>query len=335
MITFFPSKDKKIKREIEKEKLLKRLAEIDKEEIDEQDELQEEHEQQEENEQQEEPEFLFDDEIDINTKTKRKRDTQALKFDDVIESIEMSEDDKKFLETKQQQYAKEFLEKFTDNDFLYVHKNIYEPEGKDKTFILLNIPEDDQSFREYISIKYKAANVNLSGVWNRTNYKVYYTNTLQDVEKIVENIKFVFLNSGYGTVKMQLRFGVIWEGPTVEDEGTQIISDYGGDSNISILKSMSLSSSSSSMPLAKMERRRRYYAQDVYQTNFQKYPLVLVNHNNYVRTIEAFIKTHLKELQVKNREDGESNHRIVAVYNLQCYLYNVGKPIGGKQGRRV
>jgi hypothetical protein len=53
-----------------------------------------------------------------------------------------------------------------------------------------------------------------------------------------------------------------------------------------------------------------------------------------VRTIEAFIKTHLKELQVKNREDGESNHRIVAVYNLQCYLYNVGKHIGGKQGEK-
>jgi hypothetical protein len=61
MITNFLSKDKKIKREIEREKLLKRLAEIDKEEIDEQDE------QDEENELQEEPEFLFDDEIDINT----------------------------------------------------------------------------------------------------------------------------------------------------------------------------------------------------------------------------------------------------------------------------
>jgi hypothetical protein len=65
-----------------------------------------------------------------------------------------------------------------------------------------------------------------------------------------------------------------------------------------------------------MERRRGYYAQDVYQTNFQKYPVVLVNHNNYIHTIQAFVKTHLKELQVKNREDGESNHRIVAVYNL-------------------
>jgi hypothetical protein len=84
-----------------------------------------------------------------------------------------------------------------------------------------------------------------------------------------------------------------------------------------------------------MEKRRRYYVPDGHQTNFQKYALVLVNHSNYMRTIEVFIKTHLKELQIKNREDGGSNHMIVAVYNLQCYLYNVGKPIGEKQGRIV
>jgi hypothetical protein len=102
MSSFFTSEEKTIKREIEKEKLLKRLAEIDKEEIDEQDEQDEDHDQEEELEHEEEPEFLIDDEIDINTKTKRKRDAQGLKFDDVIESIEMSEDDKKFLETKQQ-----------------------------------------------------------------------------------------------------------------------------------------------------------------------------------------------------------------------------------------
>jgi hypothetical protein len=59
-----------------------------------------------------------------------------------------------------------------------------------------------------------------------------------------------------------------------------------------------------------------------------------VNYSNYTRTIEGFIKTHLKELQIKNREAGESNNKIVAAYNLQCYLYNVGKPIGGKQGEK-
>jgi hypothetical protein len=47
------------------------------------------------------------------------------------------------------------------------------------------------------------------------------------------------------------------------------------------------------------------------------------------------MKIHLKELQIKNRDDGENNYRIVVVHNLQCYMYNIGKPIGGKQGRRV
>jgi hypothetical protein len=86
--------------------------------------------------------------------------------------------------------------------------------------------------------------------------------------------------------------------------------------------------------LGKSERRRRFYVENVYQANFQKYPLVLVIHSYYIRTIEAFIKTHFKKLQIKYREDCENNHRIVAVYNLQCYLYNVGKPIGGKQGEK-
>jgi hypothetical protein len=98
------SKEKKIAREIKKKELLKRLAEIDKEEVEE------------EHEQQEELEFLFDDEIDINTKIKRKRVTGGIVFDDLIEAINLSEDNKKFLETKQQQYGKDFLEKFTDND---------------------------------------------------------------------------------------------------------------------------------------------------------------------------------------------------------------------------
>jgi hypothetical protein len=110
------------------------------------------------------------------------------------------------------------------------------------------------------------------------------------MEEIDENIKTTFLNWGYVAAKMQLRFGIIWEGPTVEDEGIQIISDYSEDKNTSILKSMFLSSSSSSVSLGKMKRRRRYHTQDVYQTNFQKYPLVLVNHSNYMRMIQVFTK---------------------------------------------
>jgi hypothetical protein len=145
--------------------LHKRLAEIDKEE-----EL--------ENGEEQKQKILFDDEIDINIKVKRKRNTGDMVFDDVIESIELTEDDKIYLEKKQQQYAKEFSE-FTNNDFfLYIHKNIYEPNRKYNSFILLNILEDEELFKEFIREKYKAVGVNLSGVSNFTNYKVFYTNTL-------------------------------------------------------------------------------------------------------------------------------------------------------------
>jgi hypothetical protein len=87
---------------------------------------------------------LFDNEIHTNRKIKRKRDTDSVVFDDVMEVIDLSKDDKKFLETKKQQYGKEFLEKFTGNDFLYVNKNIYEPQRKYNSFILLNILEDEE-----------------------------------------------------------------------------------------------------------------------------------------------------------------------------------------------
>jgi hypothetical protein len=72
-----------------------------------------------------EQEFLFHDQVYVNTKIKRKRDTGGKVFDDVVEVINLTEEDKKFLDTKQQHYAKEFLEKLRDKDFLYIHKNIY------------------------------------------------------------------------------------------------------------------------------------------------------------------------------------------------------------------
>jgi hypothetical protein len=174
--------------------------------------------------------------------------------------MDLTEEDKIYLETKEQQYVKEFLEKF-NNDFLYIHKNIYKLNRKHNTFILLNIPEEEESFKEFIREKYKAANVNLSDVSDFTNYKVYYTNTLQNVETIVENIKETFCNCGYVSAKMQLRFGIIWEGPTVEDEGSQIISDNSdNNNNTSTLKSLSISPLISPLSLDKSERRRRYYA---------------------------------------------------------------------------
>jgi hypothetical protein len=43
----------------------------------------------------------------------------------VNENIELTEEDKQFLEEKQQQYPKDFLEKYADNDCLFVHDDIY------------------------------------------------------------------------------------------------------------------------------------------------------------------------------------------------------------------
>jgi hypothetical protein len=43
----------------------------------------------------------------------------------------------------------------------------------------------------------------------------------------------------------------------------------------------------------------------------------------------------LKDLQMKNSYNGESNHRIIAAYKLQVFLYNVSKNTGGKLEKNV
>jgi hypothetical protein len=60
----------------------------------------------------------------------------------------------------------------------------------------------------------------------------------------------------------------------------------------------------------------------------------MVTHKTYKKDIQPFILNQLKDLQNKNSDNGESNHRIIAIYNLQCFLYDVGKPSGGKQGMK-
>jgi hypothetical protein len=126
---------------------------------------------------------------------------------------------------------------------------------------------------------------------------------------------------------MQIRFGVIWEGPTIEAENHEIISSY----TKALIDS---SSSSSSQIIKQLETGRRYYPQNEYQTNFQKYPLLMVTHETYKKDIQPFILNQIKNLHNKNSDNCESNHRIIDIYNLQCFLYDVGKPIGGKQGMK-
>jgi hypothetical protein len=106
-----------------------------------------------------------------------------------------------------------------------------------------------------------------------TNYKVYFTNTLQSVKQIIEEVTAVFVESNFTAVKIQIRFGVIWEGQTVEVENHEIISSY-TKTLIDYLLPLVLSSSSPSSPssssnsqiIKQLETGRRYYPQNVYQT---------------------------------------------------------------------
>jgi hypothetical protein len=75
----------------------------------------------------------------------------------------------------------------------------------------------------------------------------------------------------------------------IDNNDTELISEY---------TSMDSSPSSSSSSLViELETRRKYYPQNVYQTNFNKYPLLLVTYQNYVRDNKPFILNQLKNLQ--------------------------------------
>jgi hypothetical protein len=71
------------------------------------------------------------------------------------------------------------------------------------------------------------------------NFKVYYTNTLQSVPQIIDEVTTVFINSEFTAVKMQLRFGVIWEG-TIQATNLELISQYASIDSSSSSSSSSL-----------------------------------------------------------------------------------------------
>jgi hypothetical protein len=102
-------------------------------------------------------------------------------FDDDEDQTLITYSDKTFLDLKQQELAKEFLQKYADNDNIYVFTNIYEQKGKE-TFILLNLPQDKDAFNDFIRSTYKPVLTSQHGVMDYTNYKVYFTNTLQSVK---------------------------------------------------------------------------------------------------------------------------------------------------------
>jgi hypothetical protein len=287
-------------RDKEKEELLQRLRQIEKEEVEE---------QQHEVEQVFliQPEFFiatFDnnennENVDINPKVKRKKlkiyniDANiSNKFEDEKDENQITFKDKTFLDIKQENLAKEILLNHANNNNLYIFPSKYDPESK-KTFIFLNLPEDKESFQEFIINNHNAAHSNQHGIMDFNIFKVYYTNTQQSVPQIINKVTSIFINSGFSAVKMQLRFGVIWEGFTIEVTNLELISEY------TSRDWPSSSSSSSSSLMAQLETKRRYYPQNVYQTNFQKYPLLVVTYQTYMKNIKPSYLINSKISRVK------------------------------------
>jgi hypothetical protein len=101
-----------------------------------------------------------------------------------------------------------------DNDNLYIFSNIFKPDDK-KTFILLNLPQDKDSFNNFITNQYQPALSNQHGIMDFNNFKIYFTNTPQNVSQIIDKVTSAFINSGFKVVKMELMFGIICEAPTV------------------------------------------------------------------------------------------------------------------------
>jgi hypothetical protein len=69
------------------------------------------------------------------------------------------------------------------------------------------------------------------------NFKVYFTKTLQSVSQIIEEVTTIFLECGFTSVKIQLRFGVIWEGLTLEARNMEFISEYTSTYSLSLSSS--------------------------------------------------------------------------------------------------
>jgi hypothetical protein len=139
--------------------------------------------------------------------------------------LELLMQTKYLLRPKTRTTCSRFLRKHADNDNLYIFPNIFQEKCKEM-FILLNLPEDKESFQKFVTTNYNAAQSNQHGIMNFNNFKVYYTNTLQSVPQIIDEVMSVFISSGFTAVKIQIRFGVIREGSTIEAGNIEPMSDY-------------------------------------------------------------------------------------------------------------
>jgi hypothetical protein len=88
---------------------------------------------------------------------------------------------------KEELLAQQFLQKHADKDNLYIFPNLYELDDK-KTFILLNLPHVKDSFPDYINNQYHPDQSKQHGIIHFNNFKIYFTNTLQSVGRIIDEV---------------------------------------------------------------------------------------------------------------------------------------------------
>jgi hypothetical protein len=97
------------------------------------------------------------------------------------------------------------LDKYTNTE-LGLFENVYED------ILLLNIPADDESFEQFLQI-YDSINRNKSDNGSKAfqTYKECYLNKLKSLKHIQTYSDNIFEEFTHNVVKVQIKFGVIWE----------------------------------------------------------------------------------------------------------------------------
>jgi hypothetical protein len=126
--------------------------------------------------------------------------------------IKITDSDRAYLTRVQINITQKFLDKF-DNTELHVFENVHDD------ILLLNIPADQESFEEFL-LSYDKTNGNkaVNGSKKFQTYTEYYLNKLKSLKHIQQYLDSIFQESDWNVVKVQMKFGVIWESKDVAKE---------------------------------------------------------------------------------------------------------------------
>jgi hypothetical protein len=126
--------------------------------------------------------------------------------------IKITDSDRAYLNKAQINVTQKFLDKYANTE-LHVFENVHED------ILLLNIPADDESFEEFL-LTYDKTIGNKAD--NRSKkfqtYTEYFLNKLKTLKHIQLYLERIFEQSDWNVVKVQMKFGVIWESQDVAKE---------------------------------------------------------------------------------------------------------------------